>query len=110
MLISQLENLKQKMLNLDAQLYTMRIDRSNSAIKLMEKQIQNNHRLQKEYEYTLRMIDVEMDASWIAEQLPEGRNFSRTILQKLTELKAIEDQNQSLKFEIAAYDELQQAS
>lgn len=110
MLITQLENLKQKMLNLDPQLYATRLDRASSAVKLIEQQVQNNQRLIREYEYTLRMIEVEMDASWIAEQLPEGYDFSRRILQKLTELKTIEDQNQSLKFQIAAYDELPQFS
>jgi uncharacterized membrane protein len=106
LLISQLAALKQKMTDLDARLYSARIFRTTSAMKLIEQQTVNNRRLIREYHHALKMIDIEIDTSWIADQLPDGDDFIHKIIRKLEELKAIEEQNQSLKFQLAAYDEL----
>lgn len=106
MLLGQLENLKQKMSRLDDRLYSARIYRIHSAMNLLEQQITNNHRLIREYRHTMKMIDIEVETSWIADQLPEGDTFLRTIIRKLEELRAIEDQNQSIKLQLAAYDEM----
>lgn len=106
LLIEQLEALKRKMANLDQALYGARIYRSTTAINILKQQIVNNHRLIREYERTRKMIEIEIDTSWIADQLPEAENFTRTIVERLAELKAIEDQNQSLKLQLAAYEEV----
>ncbi|MBF2025401.1 MAG: hypothetical protein IGS48_01365 [Oscillatoriales cyanobacterium C42_A2020_001] len=105
-LIEQLKALQQKMSNVDQTLYSARIYRATGAIKILNQQITNNQRLVREYERTLRMIEIEIDTSWIADQLPDAENFTRTILGRLAELKEIEDQNQSLKFQLAAYEEV----
>jgi hypothetical protein len=105
-LINQLEELKQKMLDVDRELYSVRIYRSTSAIGILKQQITNNHRLMREYRRTLKMIEIEVDTSWIADQLPNGDNFTRAIADKLAELKEIEDQNQFLKLQLAAYEEV----
>lgn len=106
-LIAQLDALKQKMANFDPHLYSARIFRTTSAIKLIDQQITNTRRLIREYKHTLKMIEIEIETSWIADQLPEGDDFIRTIVRKLEELKAIEEQNQSLKLQLSAYDDMQ---
>lgn len=105
-LIDQLERLKQKMAQVDHALYAARIYRATGAVNLLKQQIVNNHRLVREYERTAKMIEIEIDTSWIADQLPEAENFTRTIVSRLAELKEIEDQNHSLKLQLAAYEEV----
>jgi hypothetical protein len=105
-LVSQLESLHRKMAHLDQSLYVDRIHRTQSAIALIGQQTANNQRLVQEYRRTLKMIEIEVETSWIADQLPDADNFCRQILLKLEELKAIEDQNQALKFQLAAYEEV----
>lgn len=105
-LINQLGTLRKKMAHLDERLYAARITRTASAVSILQQQIENNQRLVREYTRTLKMIEIEVETSWIADQLPEADNFTRKIIQKLEELKAIEEQNQSLKFQLAAYDEV----
>ena len=105
-LIDRLENLKQKMVHVDQQLYAPRIFRTTGAVTILKQQITNNQRLVREYRRALQMIEIEMETSWIADQLPDASNFTRAIMQKLEELKAIEDQNQLLKLQLAAYEEV----
>ena len=106
-LIDRLEDLKRKMIDVDQSLYAPRIFRTTSAVKILTQQITNNQRLVREYRRALQMIEIEMETSWIADQLPDANNFTRAIMQKLEELKAIEDQNQFLKLQLAAYEEVQ---
>jgi hypothetical protein len=105
-LIHQLESLKQKMSQVDPALYGARIHRAAHAVSLLKQQLVNNQRLVREYERTRRMIDIEVETTWIADQLPDSENFSRSILGRLAELKQIEDQNQDLKDQLAAYEEV----
>lgn len=105
-LIHQLESLKQKMAEVDGALYSARIYRATSAVNILQQQLVNNQRLVREYERTLRMIDIEVETSWIADQLPEAEHFRRSILTRLAELKEIEEQNQTLKLQLAAYEEV----
>lgn len=105
-LIDRLEDLKQKMVEVDRSLYAPRIFRATSAVTILKQQITNNHRLMREYRRALQMIEIEVETSWIADQLPDASNFTRAIMQKLEELKAIEDQNQFLKLQLAAYEEV----
>ena len=105
-LIDQLDDLKQKMVDVDQQLYAPRILRTTGAVSILKQQITNNQRLAREYRRALQMIEIEMETSWIADQLPDASNFTRAIMQKLEELKAIEDQNQLLKLQLAAYEEV----
>ncbi|MGA7935335.1 MAG: hypothetical protein WCA35_17430 [Kovacikia sp.] len=109
-LIEQLENLKRKMTEVDQQLYSARIYRSTSAVKLLKQQIANIHRLIREYRQAIKMIDIEVETSWIADQLPDASDFTRTIVSKLEELKAIEEQNQFLKLQLSAYEEINSLS
>jgi len=105
-LIDRLEDLKRKMIDVDQQLYAPRIFRTTGAVTLLKQQITNNQRLVREYRRALQMIEIEVETSWIADQLPDASNFTRAIMQKLEELKAIEDQNQFLKLQLAAYEEV----
>ncbi len=106
-LIERLDDLKQKMVDVDPQLYAPRIFRATGAITILKQQIINNQRLIREYRRALKMIDIEVETSWIADQLPDANNFTYAIVQKLNELKAIEEQNQFLKLQLAAYEEVQ---
>ncbi|PSB28153.1 hypothetical protein [Stenomitos frigidus] len=105
-LIDRLEDLKQKMVTVDQQLYAPRIFRTTGAVTILKQQITNNQRLVREYRRALQMIEIEMETSWIADQLPDASNFTRAIMQKLEELKAIEEQNQFLKLQLTAYEEV----
>ena len=105
-LVSQLAILKRKMRALDQSLYATRIDRADRAVALIEEQNVNNRCLIQEYRQAASMIEIEIETSWIADQLPESSNFISKILRKLDELKSIESQNQTLKLQLAAYDEL----
>lgn len=105
-LIEQVETLKQKMTQVDQTLYSARIYRATSAVKILKQQITNSHRLIREYERTAKMVEIEVDTSWIADQLPDAENFSLRIFERLEELKTIEDQNQQLKLQLAAYEEV----
>lgn len=105
-LIDQLEMLKRKMSQLDPSLYSARIYRATGAIDILSQQIANSQRLVREYDRTLKMVEIEIDTSWIADQLPDADNFTRTIIRRLAELREIEDQNQTLKLQLAAYEEV----
>lgn len=105
-LIEQLETLKRKMQELDPPMYSARIYRASTAVNILKQQISNNQRLLREYRRTIKMIEIEIETSWIADQLPDADDFSRKIVQRLAELKEIEDQNQVLKFQLAAYEEV----
>ncbi len=106
MLIQQVEGLKQKMAQVDQALYSARIYRATTAINILHQQNANNQRLMREYDRTLKMVDIEIETSWIADQLPDAENFTRKILERLSELREIEDQNQSLKLQLSAYEEV----
>ncbi|HEY9907209.1 MAG TPA: hypothetical protein V6D18_06330 [Thermosynechococcaceae cyanobacterium] len=106
MLINQLATLKRKMQTLDQSLYVTRIDRADRAVNLIEQQNINNQCLMREYGQAAKMIEIEVETSWIADQLPESSDFISKILRKLDELKSIESQNQALKLQLTAYDEL----
>ncbi len=105
-LIEQINALKQKMTEVDQAVYSARIYRATTAVDILNQQIANNQRLIREYQHMLKMIEIEIDTSWIADQLPDAENFSRRILERLGELKEIEEQNQSLKLQLAAYEEV----
>jgi hypothetical protein len=105
-LIDQLESLKRKMQNLDAHLYAARISRTTRAVEIIQQQVRNNRQLMQEYNRTLKMIEIETETSWIADQLPNVENFTQMILRRLEELKAIEEQNQNLRLQLAAYEEV----
>lgn len=105
-LIEQIKALKQKMTQVDQAIYSARIYRSTTAIDILNKQIANNHRLVREYQHMLKMIEIEIDTSWIADQLPDAENFTQRILERLHELKEIEEHNQALKLQLAAYEEV----
>lgn len=106
-LIEQLVKLKQKMHQVDAALYSARIYRATTAIRILKQQLANNQRLVREYQRTFKMIEIEVETSWIADQLPEVENFTRRIVERLSELRTIEDQNEVLKLQLSAYEEVQ---
>lgn len=105
-LIHQIEELQQRMQQVDAQLYSARLYRASTAVNILKRQITNNQRLVREYTHARKMIDIEVDTSWIADQLPEVENFTRTIFERLDELKTIEEQNEDLKSQLTAYAEV----
>lgn len=106
MLVSQLASLQRKMKSLDQSLYATRIDRADRAVALIEEQNTNNRCLIQEYRQAAQMIEIEVETSWIADQLPESNDFISKILRKLEELRSIEYQNQTLKLQLTAYEEL----
>lgn len=105
-LIEQLKDLKRKMVDLDAALYGSRIGRADRVIEILEQQIGNNNRLMQEYSRTVKMIEIETETSWISDQLPDVEDFTQMILQRLEELRSIEEQNQTLRLQLEAYEEV----
>ncbi|NJN57543.1 MAG: hypothetical protein HC879_08595 [Leptolyngbyaceae cyanobacterium SL_5_9] len=108
--IKRLTALKEKMLSVGAALYATRIAKIDRAIKLLKQRINQDRHLVNQYAQTIRMIEIELEASYLAEQLPEADDFTSTIMGKLDELKAIEDRNRNLWLELEANEEVRRLS
>lgn len=105
-LIRQLQALSEKMLSFDRTLYSFRVNRIDRAVTILRQQMTNAKGLVAEYNKTLQMIEIEVETSKIAAQLPDAEEFMTMILGRLEELKAIEHQNQQLKFQLEANEEV----
>ncbi|MDX2096787.1 MAG: hypothetical protein SFW36_03345, partial [Leptolyngbyaceae cyanobacterium bins.59] len=95
-LIHRLKGLKQRMLNFDPDLYAPRINRIEGAMKILARQIQNAQTLITGYLKTLEMVEIEVETAQIADQLPDVEEFTADISRRLTELKTVEEENESL--------------
>ncbi|NET30577.1 MAG: hypothetical protein F6K19_01055 [Cyanothece sp. SIO1E1] len=105
-LVERLEALKTKMLNVSETLYATRIENVRRAIMLIQQRTQDEQKLMHEYSRTIQMIEIELETSHLADQLPEVDDFTGTILTKLDELKAIENHNQALQLQLEANEEV----
>lgn len=105
-LSKRLELLKKKMFNVGETFYGTRITKINSAMGLLEKRIADDQYLINEYLHAIKMIDIELEASSLVDQLPEAENFTSTILNKLNELKAIEEKNRNFELQLEANEEV----
>lgn len=109
-LIQRLRSLRKKMLAFNSTLYETRVGRLESAIRLMQQRIQQNRLLTDQYAQTAQMIEIELETTYLTDQLPEVEDFSHTIWQRLQELRAIEDHNRHLQFQLEANDEVRRLS
>ncbi|OLP19095.1 hypothetical protein BST81_07755 [Leptolyngbya sp. 'hensonii'] len=104
--IGQLEKLQQKMATFSESLYQARISRINRAIEVLKQQSGSAQRLIAEYRQMLEMIEIEVEASRITEQLPDAEDFARAILIRIEEINETEAQNQNLRFQVEANEEV----
>jgi ubiquinone biosynthesis protein UbiJ len=109
-LIQRLRSLRKKMLTFNSTLYETRVGQIESAIRLLQRRIQQNHLLTEQYAQTTQMIEIELETAYLTEQLPEIEDFSHTIGQRLQELRAIEEHNRRLQFQLEANDEVRRLS
>ncbi|MBW4654660.1 MAG: hypothetical protein KME20_16710 [Kaiparowitsia implicata GSE-PSE-MK54-09C] len=105
-LIRQLQALRSKMMRFNPSLYAPRVSSIETAMRLLNQRIAHNHRLVEAYEQTVGMIDIELEASSLGDQLPDVEDFTRHIFLRLDELNAIEAQNQDRWDQIQAIDEV----
>lgn len=109
-LIQRLQALRTKMQNVDAALYAQRMRRVEQAIALLQQRTQHDRYLSGQYGQTVRMIEIELETAYLADQLPDAHDFSGAILGKLAELKAIEDRNRQIQLTLAANEEVRRLS
>lgn len=93
-LLTRLEALKQKMLDVDTQIYANRIEQVTRAIDILDKQQSFTQNLIAGYIQVTKIIEIEFETSQLAEQLPE--DISDQILTRLEELRAIEAKKSEL--------------
>jgi len=105
-LIQRLQALRSKILGFNPALYATRVASIESAIRLLKQRIQHDQLLVEQYHQTVQMIDIELEATYLADQLPELNDFTGTILSRLEELRAIEEQNNNLRFQLEANEEV----
>lgn len=109
-LIKRLNALRTKMLSFNASLYAARVGSLESAIRLLKQRLVHNQHLVDEYVQMIRMIELELEASSLAEQLPDAEDFTAHIFSRLDELHVIEAQNQQLRFQLEANAEVKRLS
>ncbi|MGG6293066.1 hypothetical protein ACQ4M4_01475 [Leptolyngbya sp. AN02str] len=105
-LIRQLQALRNKMMRFNASLYASRVNSIETATRLLHQRIDHNHKLSEQYLQAIGMIDIELDASNLGEQLPDVDDFTNRIFERLDELKAIEAQNQDFWYQLQAHAEV----
>lgn len=105
-LVQQLQALRSKMFAFNPQLYATRVSNLETAIRLLKQRAVHDHRLIEEYRQTIQMIEIELEAYTLAEHLPDIDDFIRQIYQRLEELKSLEAENQNIRLQLAAHEEL----
>jgi len=105
-LIKRLQELRRKMMAYNPSLYAPRVARIESAIGLIKQRIDHTQRLIAEYRETIEMLEIELEAAALADRLPDADDFTRHVLQRVEELKAIEAQNKATWDEIQAVPEV----
>lgn len=109
-LIKKLQSLRGKMLSFNSGLYATRVGNIETAVRLLRQRIDHSHRLIDEYTQTMRMIEIELEASVLVEQLPNAEDFTAQIFSRLDELKAIEAENFNLQQRVEANEEVRRLS
>jgi hypothetical protein len=105
-LIKRLQELRRKMMAYNPTLYAPRVARIESAIGLIKQRIDHTQQLIAEYRETIQMLEIELEAAALADRLPDADDFTRHVLERVEELKAIEAQNQATWAEIQAVPEV----
>lgn len=109
-LIQQLRSLQEKMRRFNPQLYAVRIQRIDRAIVLLQQRTQHDRYLIEQYDQTSRMIEIELETAYLADQLPDAHDFTGAILSKISELRAIEERNRQFRQELEANEEVRRLS
>ncbi|MBE9098952.1 hypothetical protein [Vacuolonema iberomarrocanum] len=94
-LTKRLQELRRKMMAYNPTLYAPRVARIESAVRLIKQRIDHTQRLIEEYRETIQMLDIELEASALADRLPDGDDFTRHVLERVEELKALEEKNKA---------------
>jgi hypothetical protein len=105
-LIEQMQALQAQMLEVGRSLYASRIDTMEQAIQLLTQQCAQDQKLLAAYRETIQMLEIEYETSQVAAHLPDAAQ--NMLLDRMEELKAIEAQNQNLRLQIEANEEVQQ--
>lgn len=103
-LIEQMQVLQSRMLEVGRSLYTTRIATVQRAIQLLNEQFHQDQRLLAAYSQTIQILEIEYEISKVAAHLPDAAQ--NPLLERMEELKAIEAQNQNLRLQIEANEEV----
>jgi len=109
-LVKRLQALKNKMQSVNSAFYASRMSRVDRAVQLLQQRTQHDRHLIEQYTQTISMIEIELETAYLADQLPEAHDFSQALLGKLAELRALEDRNRHLQFELEANEEVRRLS
>jgi hypothetical protein len=93
-LLTRLQALKQKMLDVGREIYANRIEQVTRAIDILAKQQSFTQNLIAGYIQVTKIVEIEFETSQLADQLPE--DISGQILARLEELRAIEAKKSEL--------------
>lgn len=103
-LIEQMQALQTRMLEVGRSLYESRIATVERAIQLLTQQCDQDQRLLVAYRETIQILEIEYETSKVAAHLPDAAQ--NPLLERMEELKAIEAQNQDLRLQIEANEEV----
>jgi len=103
-MMEQLEILKQKMIGVGQDVYGSRIGRIEKAIGLLQEQVEGTALLIKEYDRTIKIIEIEYEASRMAAGLPD--KSTSTLAVRMAEMTAAEEKNQDLRLQLEANEEV----
>ncbi|MBD1912128.1 MULTISPECIES: hypothetical protein [unclassified Leptolyngbya] len=94
-LIKRFQTLRSKMMAHNASLYAPRVSRLEGAIQLLKQRINHTQQLIEGYQQTTQMLDIELEAASLADRLPNADDFTRQVLKRVEELRAIEAEQQA---------------
>lgn len=104
-LLREIAGLQTMMRALDPDLYGTRIERLDSARKIVEEQIRIERELLAEYEKAQRILDIEIETVRVVGEL--GGDVMESVSQRLAELDSARDANRQLRYQLEANEEVE---
>jgi len=109
-LIKRFQALRSKMMAYNASLYANRVGRLERVMHLLRERIDHTQSLIQEYQQTIQMLEIELEAASLADRLPDADDFTQQVLRRVEELRAIEAENQAAWQRIQISSDLQRLS
>ncbi|HEY9847088.1 MAG TPA: hypothetical protein V6D03_12950, partial [Candidatus Caenarcaniphilales bacterium] len=104
--VNRLSALSCKMLDVGEDLYYKRIQKVNRAVEILNQQLSYDQQLIDQYLQTIKMIEIELDTLQAVDQLPDADGFVNLILDRLNELRLIDERNQKLRLQVEVNEEI----
>ncbi len=98
-LLARLTSIQDKMRQTSSKIYSSRLQTFQKGIDVIDEKIRLSNTLIKGYLQVQSMLEIEYETSRLAETIPE--DSSTSILTKLSELKALEEQFEEISINVA---------